>query len=68
MPVVVPAGGFAQQVEEFATQLLYLSDDIEVADDRGDPVRATSYLVVLPAADGNIATFDCAGLTPLTTP
>jgi hypothetical protein len=58
MHIVVPANGFAQQVEEFAKQLLYLSEDIEVADDHGDPVRATSYVVRLPAAEGNIATFD----------
>ncbi len=58
MPLVVPANGFAQQVEEFAKQLLYLSDHVEVADDQGDPVRATSYLVELPAAEGTIATFD----------
>jgi len=58
MPLVVPATGFAQQVEEFARQLLYLSDDVEVADDHGDPVRATSYLVKLVAGAGNTATFD----------
>jgi len=58
VPLVVPASGFAQQVEEFAKQLLYLSDNIEVADDHGDQVRATSYLVELRAAHGNIATFD----------
>ncbi|HZQ48999.1 MAG TPA: hypothetical protein VFB69_01695 [Candidatus Dormibacteraeota bacterium] len=58
MPLVVPANGFAQQVEEFGKQLLYLSDHVEVADDQGNLVRATSYLVELPAADGTIATFD----------
>jgi hypothetical protein len=58
MPVFVPANGFTQQVEEFAKQLLYLSDQIEVADDHGDPLRATSYLVELPAANGDLATFD----------
>ncbi|HET7701494.1 MAG TPA: hypothetical protein VFM06_11585 [Candidatus Limnocylindria bacterium] len=58
MPLVVPATGFTQQVEEFAKQLLYLSEDVEVADDQGDPVRATSYLVELVTTTGNTATFD----------
>jgi hypothetical protein len=58
MPLVVPATGFAQQVEEIAKQLLYLSDEVEVGDDHGDPIRATSYRVELMAADGNTATFD----------
>jgi hypothetical protein len=58
VPLVVPATGFTQQVEEFAKQLLYLSDDVEIADDHGDPLRATSYLAELMTIDGNTATFD----------
>ncbi len=59
MPVLVPASGFRQQVEEFAKQLSYLTEAVEVADDERTPVRATSYLARVPdARSGMTTTFD----------
>lgn len=56
MPVVVPASGFRQQVEEFAKQLAYLTEVVEVADDERTPIRATSYLVQIPDARSGVTT------------
>lgn len=59
MPVFVPASGFSQQIEEFAKQLAYLSDDVFVHDDGASPVRATSYSVEIRDALSRVtATFD----------
>lgn len=59
MPVVIPAGAFAQQVHEVAKKLHGLSDRVEVDDDGGTPKRATSYLAELEdPATGVTATFD----------
>ncbi len=59
MPVLVPASGFGQQVEEFAKQLSYLTEAVEAADDERSPIRATSYLVEVPdARSGVTTTFD----------
>lgn len=59
MPVFVPASGFRQQVEEFAKQLAYLSDDVYVDDDERSPIRATSYRVdITDPAIRITATFD----------
>jgi hypothetical protein len=60
VPHYVAANGFTQQVEEFAKQLSYLTDDEVLADDDGaSPVRSTSYLVAIPdARTGVTTTFD----------
>jgi hypothetical protein len=60
VPHYVPASGFTQQVEEFAKQLSYLTDDEVRADDDGaSPVRSTSYLVAIPdVRTGVTTTFD----------
>ena len=48
MPHFVPANGFTQQIEEFAKQLGYLTDDVVlVDDDEASPLRSVSYLVAL---------------------
>lgn len=60
MAYFVPAGGFTQQVEEFAKQLTGLVDrGIEVNDDGASPTRSTSYYVEIPdAGSGVTTTFD----------
>lgn len=59
MPVLIPAGAFAQQVHEVAKKLHGLSDRVEIDDDEGTPRRATSYLVELvDPVTGITATFD----------
>jgi hypothetical protein len=60
VPHYVPTSGFTQQVEEFAKQLAYLTDDQVHADDDGaSPVRSTSYVVAIPdVRTGVTTTFD----------
>lgn len=60
MPHFVPASGFTRQVEEFAKQLSYLTDDeVRADDDEASPVRSTSYLVAIPdVRTGVTTTFD----------
>lgn len=56
MAILIPAGGFTQQLEEFAKQLAYLSDVVDVGDDRGAQLRSTSFRVELPDPSSGAST------------